>query len=61
MQASLGYVPDTALFNVWAYVTLNFNKNMCTAAVFLNIEKAFHKAWHEGLLHKLSELKCSIV
>jgi hypothetical protein len=29
---------------------------MPTAAVFLDIEKAFDKAWHYGLLYKLSEL-----
>jgi hypothetical protein len=29
---------------------------MSTAAVFLDIEKAFVKIWHSGLLHKLSEL-----
>jgi hypothetical protein len=30
---------------------------MSTAAVFLDIEKAFHTAWHPGLLYKLSKLK----
>jgi hypothetical protein len=33
------------------HVTLNFNNNMSTAAVFLDIEKAFDKTWHLGLLH----------
>jgi hypothetical protein len=32
---------------------------MSTAAVFLDIEKAFDKIWHLGLLYKLSELKFS--
>jgi hypothetical protein len=41
-------------------VTLNFNNNMYTAAVFLDIEKAFDKTWHLGLLYMLSELKISI-
>jgi hypothetical protein len=36
-------------------VTLNFN-NMSTTAVFLDIEKAFDKTWHTGLLNKLSKL-----
>jgi hypothetical protein len=42
------------------YMTLNLNSNMSTAAVFLDIEKAFDKIWHFGLLYKLSELKYSI-
>jgi hypothetical protein len=35
------------------HVTLNFNNNMSTAAVFLDIEKAFDTTWHRGLLYKL--------
>jgi hypothetical protein len=38
------------------HVTLNFNNNMSTAAVFLDIEKAFDTTLHPGLLYKLSEL-----
>jgi hypothetical protein len=37
-----------------------FNNNLSTAAVFLNIEKAFDTTWHLGLLYKLSKLKISI-
>jgi hypothetical protein len=37
------------------HTTLNFN--MSTAAVFLDIEKAFDTTWHLGLLNKLSKLK----
>jgi hypothetical protein len=37
-------------------VTLNFNSNMSTAAVFLDIEKAFDTSWHPGLLYKLSKM-----
>jgi hypothetical protein len=33
------------------HVTLNFNNKMSTAAVFLDIEKAFHTTWHSGLLY----------
>jgi hypothetical protein len=33
-------------------VTLNFNDNMPTAAVFLDIEKAFDTTWHSGILCK---------
>jgi hypothetical protein len=39
---------------------LNFNSNMSTAPVFLDIEKAFDTKWHLGLLYKLSDLKFSI-
>jgi hypothetical protein len=39
------------------HVTLNFNNNnMSTAAMFLDIEKAFDTTWHPGLLYKLPEL-----
>jgi hypothetical protein len=41
------------------HVTLNFNNNMSTAAVFLDIEKAFDTTWHPGLLYKLSKLQLS--
>jgi hypothetical protein len=41
------------------HVNLNFNNNMSTAAVFLDIEKAFDTTWHSGLLYKLSKLKFS--
>jgi hypothetical protein len=34
-------------------ITLNFNNNMSTAAVFFNTEAAFDTTWHLGLLHKL--------
>jgi hypothetical protein len=36
------------------HVTLISNDNMSTAAVFLDIEKAFDKTWHLGLLYKIS-------
>jgi hypothetical protein len=41
------------------HVTLNFNNNISTAAVFLDIEKAFDTTWHPGLLNKLSKLDFS--
>jgi len=34
-------------------VTLNFNNDMSTAVVFLDIEKAFDTTWHIGLLCRL--------
>jgi hypothetical protein len=41
------------------HVTFNFNNKTSTAAVFLDIEKAFDTTWHSGLLHKLSKLEFS--
>jgi hypothetical protein len=41
------------------HVTLNLNNNMSTAAVLLDIEKAFDTTWHPGLLYKLHKLKMS--
>jgi hypothetical protein len=41
-------------------VTLNFNNNISTAAVFLDIEKNFDKTWNLGLVYKLSTLQFSI-
>jgi hypothetical protein len=40
-------------------VTLNFNNNMSTAAVFLDIKEAFDTTWHSGLLNNLSKLEFS--
>jgi len=39
------------------HITLNFNNNMSTAAVFLDIGNAFDTTWHSGLLHKISKLQ----
>jgi hypothetical protein len=41
------------------YATLNFNINVSTAAVLLDIERAFDTTCHSGLLYELSELKFS--
>jgi hypothetical protein len=35
---------------------VTYFNNMSTAAVFLDIEKAFDTTWHPGLLYKLSKL-----
>jgi hypothetical protein len=42
------------------HVTLNFNNKMSTAAVFLDMEKAFDTTCHTGLLYKLSKLEFSV-
>jgi hypothetical protein len=49
MNASLVFVAVTACnFNVWLmdHVILNFNDDMSTAGVFLDIEKAFDITGH---------------
>jgi hypothetical protein len=38
---------------------ISFNNNLSTAAVFLNIEKAFDATWYLGLVYKLRKLKFS--
>ncbi|KAL4148923.1 hypothetical protein QTP88_003061 [Uroleucon formosanum] len=37
----------------------NFNNNIKTASIFLDVEKAFDRVWHAGLLFKLSQLNIS--
>jgi hypothetical protein len=60
-QFGFGARHSTALqcMRLTDHVILNFNNNMSTAAVFLDIEKAFHTTWHPGLLYKLSKLEFS--
>jgi hypothetical protein len=62
MQASLVSMPVTTLqcMELANHVTSDFNNNMSTAAVFLNIEKVFDTTWHPVLLYKLSNLTFSI-
>jgi hypothetical protein len=45
------------LMRLTDHVTLNFNNKMSTAAVFLDIEKAFDTTWHSGLLYKMSKFE----
>jgi hypothetical protein len=39
------------------HITLNFNNNMSSVAVFLDIDKAFNTTWHSGLLYQFSEIE----
>jgi retron-type reverse transcriptase len=41
------------------HVTLNLKNKISTAAVFLDIKKAFDVTWHPGLTYKLSKLRFS--
>jgi len=40
-------------------VTINFNDNISTVAVYLDIEKAFETTYHPSFLYKLSEFHFS--
>jgi hypothetical protein len=42
------------------HVTIDFNNNISTAVVFLDIEKTFDITWQPGFLYKLSKLQFSI-
>ncbi|KAJ8872530.1 hypothetical protein PR048_026136 [Dryococelus australis] len=44
------------LTRITEHITNAFDKKQYTAAVFLDIEKAFDHVWHEGLLHKLHSI-----
>jgi hypothetical protein len=62
MQLSLVSVTpqhDTTMHELTDRVTFHFNNKMSTAAVFVDIEKAFDTTWHSGLPYKLSKLKYS--
>jgi hypothetical protein len=51
---------DNSVYEAGDHVTTqNFNNDLPTAAVFLDIEKAFDTTGHSGLLYKLSELEFS--
>jgi hypothetical protein len=42
---------------IMGHVTLNFNSGIYMASVFFDIEKAFEKTGHFGLLYQLFKLK----
>ena len=41
-------------------ISLNFNKDLSTGMVLLDIEKAFDSVWHDAILHKLNKYKYPI-
>lgn len=45
-----------ALFKFHHEITKNLNEKRCTAVCSLDIEKAFDKVWHPGLLYKLQKI-----
>ncbi|KAG5872933.1 RNA-directed DNA polymerase from mobile element jockey, partial [Gonioctena quinquepunctata] len=47
---------QNALIGLTTDVEKNLNSGHCTVAIFLDIQKAFDKVWHDGLIKKLIEL-----
>ncbi|GFT65806.1 putative RNA-directed DNA polymerase from transposon X-element [Trichonephila clavipes] len=45
------------LLRVVEYIKDAIDRNQYTAAVFLDIQKAFDRVWHTGLLYKLIKYK----
>jgi hypothetical protein len=45
------------MYEAYGSWTFNLNNNMSTAAVFLDIEKAFDATWHLGFLYKIIGIK----
>lgn len=45
----------TQLMNVTKSMRLNLNNSITTGVLFLDIEKAFDRVWHNGLLYKMEQ------
>jgi hypothetical protein len=58
-RRQISLLPLTGNMRLADHVTLHFNNNMSTAAVFLDTEKAFDTTWHPGFLYKLPKLQFS--
>ncbi|CAI6364669.1 unnamed protein product [Macrosiphum euphorbiae] len=48
-----GHSTTTQLTKLIDDLVINTNNNRHTAAIFLDMEKAFDRVWHDGLIHKL--------
>jgi len=48
-----GHSTTTQLTKLIDDLVININNNRHTAAIFLDMEKAFDKVWRDGLIHKL--------
>jgi hypothetical protein len=50
-----GFSTDDHLFRLINSVINNFNKNKITGVVMFDIEKAFDRVWHDGLILKMQK------
>ncbi|GBM71825.1 RNA-directed DNA polymerase from mobile element jockey [Araneus ventricosus] len=61
MPQQFGFTPQLStthqLLRVVEHINEGKNSNLATAAIFLDIAKAFDKVWIEGLIHKLIAYK----
>jgi hypothetical protein len=48
-----GHSTTLQLVNLVDKISSNLNNKTHTAAIFLDVEKAFDRVWHEGLIHKM--------
>jgi len=51
-----GHSTDQQLTNLVDDISVNWNSKINTASVFIDVEKAFDKVWHEGLLYKMNKM-----
>lgn len=51
-----GHSTTTQLTKLIDDLVCNTNNNKHTAAIFLDMEKAFDRVWHDGLIHKLNTM-----
>lgn len=48
------------IFHLGQKITESFNRKKNVCAIFFDIASAFDKAWHNGLIFKMSKLKIPI-
>ncbi|XP_016664374.2 uncharacterized protein LOC100161354 isoform X2 [Acyrthosiphon pisum] len=51
-----GHSTVQQLTNLMDEITVNWNSKINTASVFIDVEKAFDKVWHDGLLFKMNKM-----
>lgn len=51
-----GHCTKDHILRLSQHIQNNFNRNNYTAAVMFDMEKAFDRVWHDGLLYKMNKL-----